>query len=635
MATKLRLYKIAGWGILILLLWLFSSVANNQALATLNITEYSDTLTDSGPSEPSNHTIRFNLETDVGPGGVIEVTPPPGFTIINDSRFSERNVELVVDGTVRISEDTASAGIDQVEINPGSPGLIRYTLAPDFSINAGTKLELRIGNQTSLAVPVLTTFSTSTGTTTTPGDVEPIINSADLGRHDVTVEVYDGSLVAEANPIIFLVEKVRMPNIDTTEEIPPFRFNPAPTSSVGGTTLNVEISLETNEFAICRYDLESGTDFNVMPLTFTNTGLIFHTAVVAVTPESTQTFYVRCIDDEGNFNIDDFLIEFTVNEIPTGSSTVEGAVDGDGSGTGSEGTGDGAGGGGTTGESDGEAPLTGGSAGTGGSGGGGGGGTGGSSGSSGGGGFESTDGPYRSGDARVIISGYAYPNSEVGFLVDGNLVEETRANAQGSYSVTLDEIARGAYTFGVYAIDPDDNRSSTFSTSFTVSGARTSALSNINVPPSINVEPDPVDPGQTLTVSGYGLPDSTITIETGPVSGSATELTATADGSGEWSTTIDTNGFSRGTYQIRARSEQADGRTTNFSNYEFYGVGEEAEQPSNTDLNRDGSVNLVDFSILLFWWNSDGGDSDPSADINGDGNVSLVDFSILLFNWTG
>ncbi|MCA9360257.1 hypothetical protein KC850_04480, partial [Candidatus Kaiserbacteria bacterium] len=69
--------------------------------------------------------------------------------------------------------------------------------------------------------------------------------------------------------------------------------------------------------------------------------------------------------------------------------------------------------------------------------------------------------------------------------------------------------------------------------------------------------------------------------------------------------------------------------------YHFYGVGKTADVPINADLNRDTKVNLIDFSILLFWWNSNGGDSDPPADINRDGNVSLTDFSRLLFNWTG
>ena len=51
----------------------------------------------------------------------------------------------------------------------------------------------------------------------------------------------------------------------------------------------------------------------------------------------------------------------------------------------------------------------------------------------------------------------------------------------------------------------------------------------------------------------------------------------------------------------------------------------------SADLNRDGKVNLIDFSIMLFHW----GNPDPVADINEDGTVDLTDFSILLFNWTG
>jgi hypothetical protein len=442
--------------------------------------------------------------------------------------------------------------------------------------------------------------------------------------------------VADADFVIFLNEKVNIPNTDTTEVIPPYRFNGAPTSTVGGTTLNVEISLETDEFAICRYDTVEGTEFGSMPHTFSNTGLVFHSSVVAVVPDSIVSIYVRCIDDEGNFNIDDYLIQFQVSAEPTGISNTEGNVDGDGTGTGNDGTGDGDGSGGTTGSSNGEEPLSGGSLGTGGSGGGGGGGSGGNTGSTAGGGFESVDAPYRSGDGRVTISGYAYPNSKVGILVDGNFFNNTTANFSGEYSIILDEIARGVYTFGVYAEGSNKVRSSTFSTSFTVTGARTSALSNINVSPSILVTPNPVNPGEALSVSGYALPNSNLTIQNGKINTSSLkEYSTTADSSGYWSTIIDTSSFSISTYQIKAKSVQSGGASTNYSNYTFYGVGKEADVPMTADLNQDSKVNLVDFSILLFWWNGTGGDSEPPADINSDGKVNLTDFSILLFNWTG
>jgi hypothetical protein len=221
-------------------------------------------------------------------------------------------------------------------------------------------------------------------------------------------------------------------------------------------------------------------------------------------------------------------------------------------------------------------------------------------------------------------------------LVDGFVAETATAGNDGAYSITINEIARGAYTFGVYATDPAGTKSSTFSTSFTVAGARESVLSNINIPPSILVTPNPVNPGQALTISGYTLPNATVTIENEKDKSTASRrsVTVTANSSGAWSTPIDTSSFTSGTYKVRAKAEQGT-RVTNFSTYTLYGVGGPASGSSNSDLNRDGRVNLTDFSILLFWWNTAGGDSNPPADISQDGRVNLVDFSILLFNWTG
>lgn len=605
-----------------------------------NIHEYSDTISDSTPSHASNHTLAFKLNTNVAPGAYIDVNMPAGFSVpATGPNFSvDRNVKLSVNGTVRDSGATQSATVDKVEVFPGTPGVIRYTLNTTTGVNSGASLILKIGNNTPQSLKFSETYSTTTdATTTVQADIIPIINGPATGTKSILVEVNDGGVVAEAGFLIALLERVGVGPLDTTEEIPPYRFNGAPSGTVSGVTLNVELFLETNELAVCKYDTVPGTNYFAMPNTFTGTGLIYHTQVVPVAPSSTYSYYVRCIDDEDNFNIDDYLIEFIMNPPPTGSSTTDGTEDGDGTGTGNSGSGDGGGAGGETGSGGGSTPTTGGSSGTGGSGGGGGGGTGSTNDSSAGGGFESTDGPYRSGDARVIITGYAFPRSTVFALVDGKAVTQVNAGNDGSYSVTIDAIARGVYTFGVYALDSAKVKSSTFSTSFTVTGARTSALSNINLTPTIKVTPDPVDPGVALKVTGYAIPNSTITIENEKDKSSASRqtLTATSDGNGAWSTTIDTNGFSVGTYRIRAKSVQTDGLSTNFSNYTLYGVGQSAAKPINADLNRDGKVNLIDFSILLFWWGTDGGNSDPSADINADAKVNLTDFSILLFNWTG
>ena len=615
----------------------FAVLALPAVAAAANIISYSDTISNSQPGELSNHTFRFTVLTDISPGGVLELDFPSGFVLSSSSgTFSADHVELFVNDTPRTAGPVATPVDDGVTIVRGAGGRIQYELNSATGLSANDELELRVGNHTSNAYQGETVFSTSTGTTTIPGDPPAITNPDTVSTHTIPLTISGAAETVNANFMIATVNPVGIGPADTTEEIPPFRFNGAPSTTVGGTTLSVEISLETDEFSVCKWSQTSGVAFGDMSQTFTNTGLVVHSQVVAITRGELNEFFVRCIDDEGNFNTDDYVIAFSVNEQPTGVPNAEGNVEGDGTGSGNAGTGDGGGGGGQTGESEGDTSNAGTASGGGSGGGGSGGRTGADSDGDAGGGLEFEDGYYPSGDAEVIVSGYAFPGSEVFMLVDGVIVESADADSDGSYEITLEEIARGGYTFGVYAVDANDVQSSVFSTSFTVSGGRVSSLSNINVMPSVAVNPDPVNPGEVLTVSGYTLPGATVTIENerDGAAVSRKEFTTTANDDGEWSQTIETDSFSNDTYKVRARAENGS-VSTNFSEYTFYGVGQEADGQMDADLNTDGSVNLTDFSILLFWWGSDGGDSAPPADINQDGSVSLTDFSIMLFQWTG
>lgn len=607
-----------------------------QATQALNVTSFKDTISTSWPGEYSNHTLRFTLGTSMPPGAYFDFTPPPGFSITSDGTFSFRNVQMFVNGSARLSSDTLAAGIDNIDVTPGEPGNIRYILNPAAGINDGDTIEFRFGTHTSTSVNEEVIFFDGFATTTTPADAPGIQNSSSTGMHKFLMVGTGGFEPVSANFVIFLTAPVGLGPGDTTEEIPPFRFGGAPSSSISGTSQFVEISLETDEFADCSYSTTPGVEYASKPVAFNSAGLVIHSAIVVVAPGNLYTYYVRCIDDEGNFNIDDYEIIFSVNDAPTGNPNAEGEVEGDGTGTGDDGSGSGEGGGGTEGGTEGETSTVGPTTGGGGDGGGGGGGGGNRTGGEPGGGFENS-GPYESGDGLVTINGFAFPGSEVFVLVDGKIAEQERAAANGSFSVEIKNIARGAYTFGIYAVDRTGIKSSTYSTSFTVAGARASALSNIILPPSIKVTPDPVPNGGTATFTGYAQPNAVVAIESRleNVNASLKTLSATADASGLWSAALPTAGFTQGTYQVRAKATPPASSATNFSQWSVYGVGQAAVVRTNADLNRDGKVNLTDFSILLFWWGTDGGNSNPPADINSDGNVSLTDFSILLFNWTG
>jgi len=637
----MKLNAGAGINVLLLLFFamLFSGVLPFIGQAK-NVSNYSDLITDSRPLGQANHTLTFTTKKAVPASSYIDIDFPASFEVMSTSTFGIRNVELYVNGSPRVATATADAVRDGVLITTGLGGSIRYTLNSTIGLSSEDTLSLRVGNHTSFSIAPSTSFSTSTGTTTNPGDIEPIINSTTAGTYQIPFTVVGAAEEIGGLFSIAVIQPITIADVDTTESVPPFRFNGLPDGQIGGTTLAVEISLETDEFAICKWSQASGTAYAAMTNTFTNTGFgqVVHSTIVPVVLQSLNTYYIRCIDDENNFNIDDFIIAFLSPPPPSGTPNADGEVEGDGTGSGNDGSGGGTGGGADSSGSDGQGSTSGSSGGSGGSGGGGGGGSGGETGSGAGGGFESTDGPYRSGDAQVIINGFAFPGSTVYAVVDGYAAENVRANNSGRYTITIEDIARGAYTFGVYAIDDNDVKSTTFSTSFTVTGGRTSSLSNINIMPSLLVVPDPVDPGQPLVISGFSIPDATITIENQKDGSNLSKksFTTTSNSDGEWSIDVDSTSFSKGTYKVRAKSVALDGSlSTDYSDYTFYGVGEEAQGQINADLSQDGKVNLTDFSILLFWWGGDGGDSDPPADINGDGSVSLTDFSIMLFQWTG
>jgi len=58
-------------------------------------------------------------------------------------------------------------------------------------------------------------------------------------------------------------------------------------------------------------------------------------------------------------------------------------------------------------------------------------------------------------------------------------------------------------------------------------------------------------------------------------------------------------------------------------------------QCGRSDLNCDSKVNLIDFSILLFYWDLTDYSKNPRVDIDKNGDIGLKDLSIMLYDWTG
>lgn len=256
-------------------------------------------------------------------------------------------------------------------------------------------------------------------------------------------------------------------------------------------------------------------------------------------------------------------------------------------------------------------------------------------GSSGGGGSSSSGGSSSElGDTQVTVEGKAYPSVIVNILIDGEEVGTVRANSQGEFLFNTDTDP-GTASLSFWANDSAGTRSATFNTTFDIIQGAVTNVRGILIPPTLRVNDTTVNPGDIITFSGQTVPNVDVEVS---IDNESIVLETTSDSNGNWSVNFNTGQVTADTHTARARFIEGSSTLRTESTYGttlslFIGV--EGQPVSSSDLNRDGSVNLTDFSILIFWWGTTGGNSDPPADINGNGNVGLEDFSILLFNWTG
>ena len=236
------------------------------------------------------------------------------------------------------------------------------------------------------------------------------------------------------------------------------------------------------------------------------------------------------------------------------------------------------------------------------------------------------------GATKVVLQGKASPAAYLTVLKDGQVLVNTQANSQGDFKVEISNISAGIYTFGVWAEDRNGLKSLTFSFTVNVISGVTTTVSGIFLPPTISLNRTALSKGETLNISGQTAPQAEVEIRVN----SEEIIDKIISGiNGDWFYSFDTDSLDEGIHTARARANTADGLLSTFSQSLLFGVGvglppAEGICPG-ADLDKDGKVNLIDFSILLYWW----GRPNDCADQNHDGIVNLIDFSITLYYWTG
>ena len=237
----------------------------------------------------------------------------------------------------------------------------------------------------------------------------------------------------------------------------------------------------------------------------------------------------------------------------------------------------------------------------------------------------------------VTFSGRAYPNSTIVLLKDAQVFISTVAGGDANFTINANNLSAGNYVFSVYSEDNQGNRSSllTFPVSLTTNASTN--IGGIFLAPTISVDKTQVKKGDNITFFGQSTPNSEVTISINSVQEIFHKINS--DNNGVYLHVVDSSALDLGDHTAKSKAA-TDGQISSYSKVVAFTVGETnlalektVITPLKSDLNNDGKVNLIDFSIMAFWYNK----PNPPAkiDLNGDGKINLVDFSIMAYYWTG
>ena len=233
----------------------------------------------------------------------------------------------------------------------------------------------------------------------------------------------------------------------------------------------------------------------------------------------------------------------------------------------------------------------------------------------------------------VSFSGFAYPNATVTLLKNGENKANVKANLAGEFNITLEENYSSTIVYSLFAEDVSGNRSLLINYPIAVQVNFLTQLSGIRFAPTIVTDKAEVRFGDYLTVNGYALPQKDMTITMRGVSEQSFTLTSSENGS--YKIVLPLTTLPRGDYSVFINYKD-DTRNSKFIKFI---IGEtnifftDSLSSIPGDCNADKIINLIDFSILAFWYGKN--NPPPCVDTNQDKIINLVDFSILAFYWTG
>lgn len=239
---------------------------------------------------------------------------------------------------------------------------------------------------------------------------------------------------------------------------------------------------------------------------------------------------------------------------------------------------------------------------------------------------------------QAVITGFAAPFSTVYLLKDGQRLGTLLTTSSGAFLFRVSNVSVGNYLFSLYFEDPNRRTSPLLSLSVGLQNFVTTTLDDILLAPTLSISSNNRD---QIIMTGFTIPEGAVTLSLiEDVTNKITTADTIADTDGFYSFSLETESLSPGSFKTLVRSffDVLSSGTNSLefalgTDSEIEVIGSRSKEFVTTDFNGDGRVNLIDFSILLYWF--DRFEPPPAIDLNNDRIVNLFDFSIMAYFWTG
>jgi hypothetical protein len=233
----------------------------------------------------------------------------------------------------------------------------------------------------------------------------------------------------------------------------------------------------------------------------------------------------------------------------------------------------------------------------------------------------------------VVFSGYAYPLATVHIWKDGTPKKIVTADEKGYFIITLNETYNPSVLYTLYAVDKSGGKSLLLNYPLVIKTGYLTQVSGLRFAPTVAIDKTEVKVGDYLSISGYAIPNASIDLT---IDGSNdAKFYLESNNEGIYKITIPMLDLKKGDYNLHVnyKNDNKISKVLKFTIGDINILSIDLTTNIPGDCNADQVINLIDFSVVAFWY----GKANPPrcVDSNSDNVINLIDFSILAFYWTG